>query len=405
MNKIRITWQRVRTVPGLKSDLVLVVGLLVLGLAVSANLLTRYHLSSPFADKFVFSAEFDQAPAIQLAARQEVRIAGVPVGKIVDAKVTDRGTARLIMEIDPQHKVYANARVIIRSKTPLNIMYVALDPGSKPAAPLAENATVPAAQTERVLQPYELFDQLDTRARAALTDLVEQSDIALAKAPRRLPDGLDATSAALQSFKPVARQLEQRRENVRRLVTALSRISTAAGSDDKRLASLAASLEETLVVVAGRDKELSASLAQLPGVTAVLRRSMTSAAELTDELNPTLKSLHAASSKLPTALRRLGKTVDEADDLIRAARPVVAQARPVLSDLRPLIDDVDSALTDLSPVVSTLPDATARIVPWLDDLGAFVYQTSSAFGLADVNGGLGRASVVVKLSDPTGGNL
>jgi len=41
-------------------------------------------------------------------------------------------------------------------------------------------------------------------------------------------------------------------------------------------------------------------------------------------------------------------------------------------------------------------------VPWLDDLSAFVYQTSSAFSLADVNGGLGRAQVNLKVDDPKG---
>jgi phospholipid/cholesterol/gamma-HCH transport system substrate-binding protein len=56
-------------------------------------------------------------------------------------------------------------------------------------------------------------------------------------------------------------------------------------------------------------------------------------------------------------------------------------------------------------VVSTLPEATQKLVPWLDHLGAFIYNTSSSFSLGDANGGIARAYVVVKLSDPTGGGV
>jgi phospholipid/cholesterol/gamma-HCH transport system substrate-binding protein len=97
--------------------------------------------------------------------------------------------------------------------------------------------------------------------------------------------------------------------------------------------------------------------------------------------------------------------VSSARDLVVKARPVVREARPVVADLRPLTGDLRSALSDLGPVAANLPRATKRLVPWLDDLGGFVYNTSSSFSLGDVNGGIGRANVVVKLSDPTGGGL
>jgi phospholipid/cholesterol/gamma-HCH transport system substrate-binding protein len=405
VNRLSVTWDRLRNVPGLGRDVTLVVIVLAMGLASSAYILSRYSIIMPWSHRYEFSAEFDQAPAIQLSSVQEVRIAGIPVGKIVASSPTDHGTATLRFSIDKGHTVYTNAHVVVRSKTPLNVMYVSLNPGGPPAKPLPAGGVIPMSQTERVLQPYELLDELDSRARTALTSLVTEADVALANAPEDLPGGLQHTDAAMQSFEPVVDQLQQRRENIRRLVTSLAQISTAAGQDDKRLSSLAASLEQTLSVVGSRDQELATSLDLLPGVTGTLRSSMASAAKLTDQLTPTLKSLNAASGKLPSALARLNKTVHNADDLIRVAGPIVTKARPVIADLRPLAFDLRSALADLAPVVSTLPNATARIVPWLNDLGAFVYQTASSFSLGDVNGNIGRAQVVLKVTDPTGGGL
>jgi phospholipid/cholesterol/gamma-HCH transport system substrate-binding protein len=398
-------WGRIQNTPGLGRDAAVFIAVLVAGVMVSGYLFSNYKVASPVADRTTFSAELDKAPSLQLAARQEVRIAGIDVGEITDAEVTDEGRARLTFEIDPEHKVYSNARLVMRSKNPLNVMYVALDPGGPPGTPLEPGEVIPATQTERVTQPFELLDELDARARAALTDMVMQSDAALADAPRDLPSGLAATDRAVGSFQPVLDALSQRRENLAHLVTSVSLISTAAGQDDARLVSLADSLARTLDVVADNDDKLSASLSQLPGVTRTLRGSMRSAAELSDQLSPTLRSLTEASGELPEALERLTSTVVNARGTLRAAGPVARKARPVVADLRPLVSDLNGTLADLSPVVSTLPEATQKLVPWLDHLGAFIYNTSSSFSLGDANGGIARAYVVVKLSDPTGGGV
>jgi phospholipid/cholesterol/gamma-HCH transport system substrate-binding protein len=405
MSKWATLRDRIKNTPGLGRDVGFVVAVLVAGALVAGYLLSNYHIASPTAERTEFSAEFDKAPALQLAARQEVRIAGVDVGEITDAEVTDQGRALLTMAIDPEHEVYSNARLVVRSKNPLNVMYVALDPGGPPGKPLERGDVIPVAQTERVTQSFELLDELDGRARAALTDLVMQADAALADAPRDLPAGLTAADHAADSFQPVVAALRTRRENLEHLVTSVSNISTAAGQDDVRLTSLADSLATTLDVVAANDEELSASLDRLPGMTRTLRGSMRSAAVLSDELSPTLRSLHAASGELPGALERLTGTVINARDTLRAAGPVARKARPFVADLRPLVSDLRGTLADLSPVVSTLPGATRKIVPWLDHLGAFIYNTSSSFSLGDVNGGIGRANIVVKSTDPTGGGL
>lgn len=396
---------RIRNTPGLPRDVALVTAVLVAGALVTVYLFGHYHVITPATRTYEFSADFDQAPAVQLASRQEVRIAGIPVGKITDAQVTDDGNARLTFKIDPDDTVYQNARLVMRSKTPLNVMYVTLDPGGPPAAPLEEGGVIPVAQTQRVLQPYELLDELDPRARTALTDLVTQADVALADAPQDLPPGLDSVTGAARSFQPVVDALEQRRENIRHLVTSISTIAQAAGSDDDRLASLVDALSGTLRVLAQNDSSLGASLQRLPGVTRTLRSAMESTARLSKELSPTLTSLHDASGDLPDALSGLTSTVHNARDVLVDARPVARKLRPVVADLRPLVSDLHGALGDLSPVVSTLPHATAQLVPWLNDLGAFIYNTSSSFSLGDVNGGMGRANVVLKLYDPTGGGL
>ncbi len=395
--------ERVRNTPGLGRDVVALAICVALGLACSVYILGKQDVSAPWTDKYTFAAEFDKAPAVRPQAMQEVRIAGVKVGRITGAEPTKNGNARVEFSIDPEHRVYQDARVVIRTKSPLNVMYATLDPGTPAAGPLKEGATIPITQTERAIQPNELLDQLDTRARAGLTALLNEADIAMAADPTALGDGLGATKNAMLSFQPVLEQLEKRRGNIRRLVTSFSSIAAAVGDDRVRLAALTEDSHNTLAALAKRDTELDSTLAQLPGLTDDIQSSMKSVDALSTELDPTLTNLTRAAEELPDAVEDLTGTVGAIRKFVKGASPVVDKAGPVVKDLRPLSGDLRAALTNLSPVAALLPRATERIVPWMDSLAGFTYNTSSSFSLYDANGGMGRAVVNVDLTNPLGG--
>lgn len=401
--KFATMMERVRNTPGLGRDVAALTVCVVLGIACSIYILSKQNVSAPWTDKYTFAAEFDKAPAVRPQAMQEVRIAGVQVGRITKAEPTRNGNARVEFTIDPEHDVYRDARVILRTKSPLNVMYATLDPGTPAAGPLPEGETLPITQTDRVVQPNELLDELDVKARAGLTSLLNELDVAMAADPTALGDGLGATKKAMLSFQPVLEQLEKRRNNIRRLVTSFSGIAKAVGDDRVRIAALTEDSHDTLEVLAKRDSELSATLAELPGLTDELQSSMDSVDLLSTELDPTLTNLTKASEELPDALDDLTGTVGAIRQFVRGASPVVDKAGPVVSDLRPLSGDLRYALRNLSPVADLLPRASEMIVPWMDDLAGFTYNTSSSFSLYDANGGMGRAVVQVDLTNPLGG--
>lgn len=405
MRGLRLAWRRVRNVPGFGRDAIAVAMLLAVALASAGYLFSNYGWRAPWQDEVLVAAEFEKTPGVRPESRQEVRIAGVPVGKIESVEPQPDGNVRMVMSLDQGHTVYSNAQAVLRSKAPLNVMYIALDPGGPPGEPLPQDGTIPVSQTKQLVEPFELLNKLDERTQSAVTSLINEADAALVNAPQHLPDGLRATAATMTTYRPVVEQLQTRRETIAQLVTSLSRISTAVGKDDERLARLTSSLQQTLGVLAERDEELTTTLEQVPGFSKELKHAMTSTSALTKQLNPTLEALHEASEELPPALSQLTETVSGAGKLVDAATPVVDKAQPVVADLRPLAADVNAALGDLAPVTANLPSATKRIVPWMNDLAAFVYQTSSAFSLSDRNGGWGRANVTFDVTNPTGGEV
>lgn len=404
MTKLRTLWEQIRNVPGLGGNLLAVTLMLVAGLVAAAYLLPKYEVRLPWQGQYTFSAVVEKAPGMKSDSKHRVLIAGIQVGTVQKVEATPDGRAAIItMGIDPVHKVYQDARIEVRTLSPLNDVDVALASGDPSSGELPEDATLPQSQSSRFIQINEVLDKLDTRSQQAVTSLVSQADIALKDAPRDLPGGLSAGSQALDKLRPVVQSLQTRRATIEKLVTNLSYLSTTAGKNDQRLASLLDSTHEVLGVLARRDTELSKTLEQLPDLRSDLDRAVNGASDLTTELNPALDAAQAASKELPGAVDRLTTTVEQAGPVVRKLKPVVDKARPVISDLRPLVPDLRSALDDLKPVTKLLPDATCRLVPWLPNLQAFVYHTSSAFSVADANGGLGRAQFTFDLTNPTGG--
>src|SRR5436190_10825267 len=85
--------------------------------------------SQPFSVK----AEFSDAQAVIPGQGQTVRVAGVQVGKIGDVE-TKNGVAVVTLNIEPKYwnrlAIRSDASALLRPRTGLKDMFVALDPGS-----------------------------------------------------------------------------------------------------------------------------------------------------------------------------------------------------------------------------------------------------------------------------------
>jgi phospholipid/cholesterol/gamma-HCH transport system substrate-binding protein len=393
MNRVSRAWERMRNEPGLSRNLAVTVGLFVLAAVAGGIILTNQRFNWPWEDEFTFYVTLQSSPGVSPGNGQEVRIAGVQVGDIRSVEVDDQGDAKLGLAIDPQYRVYDNAKVVLRPKSPLNEMYMELNPGAAPGKQLDEDGVLPVANSARPIQIDEVLGHLDVTTRDALTSLLSESDVALAKAPEQLPEGVAETDQVVKNLRPVAEALQSRKDTLANLVTSLQQIATSISGDDKRLSELATALQRTLDTVGKRNDSLDATLATLPDLTRKLKQATDSVQGLSDQLDPTLENLHKATGTLPESLSRLTKTVDRIGSTVDAATPVVAKARPVVADLRPFVGNLNEALPSLGSITKNLDPVTGNLVSYLNDLGAFVVQTRSVTSLTDGNAGVLRAQV------------
>lgn len=380
---------RFRAQPGVGRDLRVLAALLVVGAAVSSFILVKQRVHLPWEHRYTFAGDFASVTAVSPGHGQEVRIAGVPVGSITGASLNKDGRARLTMQLEPGHPVYRNATLVLRPKSPLNEMYVEMDPGTKAAGTLHDGGVIPLGHTAQPVQQDEVLSHLDQRTRDALSALLAEADVALAN-PTDLTTGVRATQRTATDLAPISAALTTRRAKIAQLVTSLSALSQAVGGNDTRLSRLAADVSTSLNVVAKNNDSLSASLAALPGVVQELGTATKKVSTLTTQLKPTLDNVSAASSTLPTALTQLTATMDSLRQLAAVAAPVVASARPVVAGLRPVVRDLSTTLRELHPVTGKLDQDTALILPYLGSIKDFFYNTASLTSLSDANGGIFR---------------
>jgi phospholipid/cholesterol/gamma-HCH transport system substrate-binding protein len=377
------------------------------GTAVGGYILSQQRMVWPWQDRISFQADFDETPGISPNNGQEVRVAGVTVGDITAARVTDDGKARLTLRVDPAKAViYDNARLVLRPKSPLNEMYVNIFPGGPPGRPLRGGEILAATETARPVPADEVLAHLDDPTRAALGTLLREADTALARAGADLPAGLAQADASVTHLAPVTAALAKRRTLIAELISGLGSIAGAVGADDERLRRLIGSARTTLDALVAQDPAIDATLAELPAVTGQLADTNQALAGFSGELKPALGNVREAAAELPAALDRMTEVARRLQRTLALAGPLVADARPLVRELRSFAGHARPALADLAGATPLFDPLTAALVAFLPDVGDFIANTASATSTEDANGpilrGLIMSSPDLLPADPNG---
>ncbi len=107
--------------------------------------------------------------ATQLATEADVRISGVPVGKVKEI-VPDKKTGRSQVEIELESR-YAplpeDSKAVLRQKTLLGETYVELTPGSARGPKIPEDGFLRRSQVSDTVELDEIYRSFDARTRRA----------------------------------------------------------------------------------------------------------------------------------------------------------------------------------------------------------------------------------------------
>jgi phospholipid/cholesterol/gamma-HCH transport system substrate-binding protein len=308
----------------------------------------------------------------QLALQADVRISGVPVGK-VEAISPDKQTGRadVTIQLDPQYApLPSDSKAILRQKTLLGETYVELTPGHASAKPIAEGGTLPSTQVSDTVELDEILRAFDPQTRQAFQDWMQEQAQAITGHGQDLNDALGNLGPFADDAATIVNILNRQQGAVSRLIANTGVVFGALSERDGQLRSLIRNANTVFATTAARDRALRAAFLALPTFedqSALTLRRLTRFANNTNplvtqlrpaarELSPTLQDLQKISPDLRALLDKLGR-------LITASKTGFPAAEKVLEELEPLLAQTKPAADQLTPVLQFLglskPELTA----------------------------------------------
>ncbi len=367
-------------------------------------------------DFYTVKAELPTAQAVVPGQGQTVNVAGVKVGEVGTVNLED-GKAVVDLQIKEQYKpIYRDSTILLRPKTGLKDMYLALDPGTTSAGELPEGGRVRVANTLPDVNADEFLAQLDTDTRAYLQILLNAGGTTFDDKVTGAEARYDQTAAqdlreVFKRFEPTARDgakitrlLIDRRQNIQHVIHNFQEFSTTLATRDKQLAALVDSANANFETFASEEASLREALRLFPGALDQTEQTLRKTSSLAAELGPALERLRPFARNLAPALRKTRPFFDETTPIIRD------QIRPFARDVQPTVRDLRAATNDLAVVTPRLarsfgvlnrffnelaydPPGAAR--PYLFWAAWGAHAGATMFDLQDPHGPLRRGMVLV----------
>ena len=368
------------------------------------------------SDFYTVKAELPTGQAVVPGQGQTVNIAGVKIGEVGTVRL-EEGKAVVNLQIKDEYRpIYRDASILLRPKTGLKDMYLALDPGNRRSGELPEGGRVRVANTLPDVNSDEFLAQLDTDTRAYLQILLNAGGTAFDDKLTGAEARYDQTAAqdlreVFKRFEPTARDgakltrlLIARRQNIRRVIHNFQEFSTALARRDNQLASLVDSANANFETFASEEASLREALRLFPGTLDQTEQTLRKAGTLAAELGPALERLRPFARQLAPTLRKTQPFFDETTPIIRD------QIRPFARDVQPTVRDLRAATNDLAVVTPRLarsfgvlnrffnelaydPPGPAR--PYLFWASWGAHAGATMFDLQDPHGPIRRGLVLV----------
>ena len=332
-------------------DFAAVIGMIAIAAGVGGYILSHQRLRFPLIEDkpFTLWVEMANAQGVIPGQGQTVRVAGMRVGDVGEVKL-EEGKALVRMDLDSEYDdlVRADATVLLRPRTGLKDMFLALDPGTRAAPLLEEDGRLGVANSVPDVNPDEVLSALDHDTRAYLKLLIAGAGKGLAGR------GLDLRQV-FRRLGPLHRDLDRlntqvvlRRRNLARLVHNYGSTVSRLGREDRDLTALVSSASRVFSRLSQEDLRISEAVSRLPGALRQSEATLRKVDVLGQEAGPTFEALRPAVRQIDDAnseLRPLALTGEPA--LREQIRPFVRQARPYIEDVRPAARNLSKASPDL----------------------------------------------------------
>lgn len=240
-----------------------------------------------------------------LKANDEVRIAGIRVGKVNSVEL-DGDQVKVVFKVKTDSAFGNQTGAEIKVKTLLGSMFLALQPDG--TGQLKEGSTIPQSRTRSAFDVIDAFSGLAERAEAIDLDQLKESLNTLAETTENTPEGLRST---LKGLSALSANVAARDEQVNTLLVNLRKVSGVLADRD----------QDIIGLMKDGDVLLRAIVARREAVHTLLVTTSKLSTELTALVRQSRADLKPALANLTGVVSVLRKNQNNLDDSLRLLAP------------------------------------------------------------------------------------
>ena len=332
-----------------------------------------------------FNVNFPEAT--QLAQEADVRISGVPVGR-VKKKELDEETTSVEIEIEERYApLPADTRAVLRQKTLLGETYVELSPGSKDGPDVPDGGELAAGRVSPTVELDEIFRAFDAKTREAFRVWMDQQGRAFEGRGEDINDALGNLAPFAEDTSEILEILDRHERATQQLVRDTGEVFAALTERQGQLQQLIVNSNRLFDATARRDAELADTFRVFPTFLDESRVTTDRLTEFAADTDPLITQLRPAARELsPTLISLAGLAPDlkaffrDLDPLITVSKRGLPALEDFLNETTPLLAQIDPFLRQLNPILDYLGRYKSEITAFFANDVAATQATERPLG-------------------------
>jgi phospholipid/cholesterol/gamma-HCH transport system substrate-binding protein len=306
------------------------------------------------------TADFPEATT--LANEADVRVAGVPIGKVRKVEVGD-GTNRTVATLEIERRfapIRQDAKAVLRQKTLLGETYVEMTPG-KSGKMIPEGGKLPDGQIQDTVQLDEIFDSLDPATREAFRTWQQDLGKGIKGRGQDFNDALGTLPGFAHDGADILSVLDSQEGAVTRLVKNTGVVFGALNENEQQLQNLITGSKRTFDATAAKSDALAETIRIFPTFLDESKLTLARVQKFSRDTNPLVTDLRPVARDLQPTLRDvkalapdLERFFDNLDPVITASKKGLPATREVLEGAEPMLAEVGPFLGQLNPILQYL---------------------------------------------------
>jgi phospholipid/cholesterol/gamma-HCH transport system substrate-binding protein len=324
--------------------------------------------------------EVSFAEGTQLAVEADVRISGVPVGKVKTVEPSaETGRSTAVIEMQERFApLPRNSRAILRQKTLLGETYVELTPGDKNGAMLPEGGELAAGQVSETVELDEIFRAFDRPTRQAFQTWMQSQSQAFEGRAQDISDTLGNLEPFANDANEILTVLDGQDAAIRQLVRNTGTVFDALSERRGQLQGLIRNSNRVFTTTAQRDAELREIFTVFPTFNREARVTVDRLTQFARDTDPLITQLRPAAREFSPTFRSLQTLAPDLRALFRDLDPLIDASERGLPALRRLLEDLRPALGEFDPLLKQLNPILNYLGENRNELRAFFANTPAA---------------------------